>query len=510
MDATIIKWGAFVFYVILTFYLAWLGQKKTQSLDGYAVGGGDMKPWMVAFALAATMTSTATFVINPGFVYRYGISAIMGFGLSAGAGLFFGIILLTKGFRKYGTKVNALTVPQWITQRYQDERLGTIFALINMVMIAMIVLIAYGSAVLVDATLGLEAIIGVYHFEVALAFIILFVFAYTMYGGTYAHVYTNTVQGFMMIIVAILLVCSGYEHWGTMFTQLKAQDPNLVEFINPGSHLFRNFFEVFIANFCIGFALTSQPHFLIKALYVKTDREVNQYLALTMLIGSLYLMVVMVGLYARLKFGDTYIGHMDQVTSIYIIQSFGPVTSALISIALLAAGMSTLDGILVALTAIFSNDIYLTFRKKKLSSMDKESKLRLALKISQITLVVLGIISFGICLQQYYSQKLSIAIYAQTWIYAFCNASVYPLVMGMFYENVRKIPIFSAAFVAVVVHLAMSHIPALSLVTNSAHLTYPGDYINPALTAAVGLICGGIVLVLDELRFRIFRSKGSL
>ncbi len=67
-----IKWILFLLYVVVTIFLAWLGNKKTKSLDSFAVGNRDMSPWVVAFALAATMTSTATFVINPGIVYAFG------------------------------------------------------------------------------------------------------------------------------------------------------------------------------------------------------------------------------------------------------------------------------------------------------------------------------------------------------------------------------------------------------------------------------------------------------
>jgi len=494
-----IKWAAFLLYVGITFYLAWLGNKKTSSLDSYAVGNQDMKPWVVAFALAATMTSTATFVINPGFVYAYGVSALCGFGIAAGGGLFAGIIVLSKGFRKYGSKTQALTVPQWIGQRYDSTSLTIIYALMNMVMIAMVVLIAYGSAILVDNTLNLSSIFPVYHFEVALAFIILFVFAYTFYGGTYAHVYTNTVQGFMMIAVAILLIGSGLHLFsGELFTSLKNQDPMLLEAVNPNSALFRNFFEVFIANFCIGFALTAQPHFLIKSLYVKTDAEVNKYLAYTVVIGILYLGVMFVGLYARVLFEGAYLGSIDAVTSKYIIESFHPVITSLVSIALLAAGMSTLDGILVALTAIFSNDLYLNLRKEALRSLSREEKLQTALKVSQLTLVCLGILAFVLGLQQYYSKTLSIALYAQTWIYGFCAVSVYPLLCGMFDFKVRKFSVFFAAFVSVGIHFTLKHFPALSLFTNDQALRYPGDHINPGLTAGVGILMGLLILLIDR------------
>ncbi|NQV14441.1 sodium:solute symporter family protein, partial [bacterium] len=64
-----IKWIIFLIYISITIYLAYLGNKKTQSLSSYAVGDRKMNPWIVAFALAASMTSTATFIINPGIVY---------------------------------------------------------------------------------------------------------------------------------------------------------------------------------------------------------------------------------------------------------------------------------------------------------------------------------------------------------------------------------------------------------------------------------------------------------
>jgi sodium/pantothenate symporter len=495
-----VKWVAFGLYIVVTFYLAWLGNKKTSSLDSYAVGNQDMKPWVVAFALAATMTSTATFVINPGFVYAYGISALCGFGIAAGGGLFLGIIILSKGFRKYGNQTKALTVPQWIGQRFDSTTLTIVYALMNMVMIAMVVLIAYGSAILIDTTLGLVQIFPTYHFEAALLFIILFVFSYTFFGGTYAHVYTNTVQGFLMIAVALLLVGSGWHLLsGELWTSLKAQDPNLLKAINPTSALFRNFFEVFVANFCVGFALTAQPHFLIKSLYVKTDAEVNKYLLYTVIIGLLYLLVMSVGLYSRVLFEGQYLGSIDQVTSLYIAKSFHPAITSLVSIALLAAGMSTLDGILVALTAIFSNDLYLNLRKSSLESLDRQARLKLALRVSQLTLVGLGILAYVLCLQQYYSKSLSIAIYAQTWIYAFCNVSVFPLICGMFDFQIRRSSVFLAAFISVATHLSLRFIPSLSLFTNDPSLRYPGDHINPGLTAGVGILAGLAVLLMDWL-----------
>ena len=89
-------WTLFGVYVVATLYLAWLGSRKTASLESYALGNRNMNPFVVGMALAASMTSTATLVINPGIVYAFGLSAIMGYGVSAALGLSLGIVVLSK------------------------------------------------------------------------------------------------------------------------------------------------------------------------------------------------------------------------------------------------------------------------------------------------------------------------------------------------------------------------------------------------------------------------------
>ena len=492
-----IKWILFLLYVVVTIFLAWLGNKKTKSLDSFAVGNREMSPWVVAFALAATMTSTATFVINPGIVYAFGFSAVMGYGVAAGLGLFLGIVILSKGFRKLGYQSNALTVPEWIGQRYDDQNFTLIYAAVNLLLIAMVVLIAYGSAILIDFTLGLVNYFPIYHFEISLAFIIVFVFTYIMFGGTYAHAYTNTAQGVVMLVIAIVLIVSGLPYFKDgLLSALATENPVLAHAINPQSLLFRNFFEVFIANFIVGFALTVQPHFLIKSLYVKSDRDVNKYLTIAICMGILFSLVLLIGLFARIKFGPEHLANVDQVATFYIVQTFSPTVAVIISIALLAAAMSTLDGILVALSAIIANDFYLVLRRKQLNDVSRSDQLTLALKVSKYSLVFLGIIAYVLAYFQHYYKEFSVAIFAQTWIYTLFNATFIPLLFGMFDKQVNKWIVLFASGVSVAVHIIFRYgkISILSSVINIPGLGAVGDFTNPGLTAAYGLISGLAVM----------------
>lgn len=501
----ILSWSVFIFYVIVTLFLAWLGSKKTKSLDSFAIGNRDMSPWVVGITLAATMTSTATFVINPGIVYAFGWSTIMGYGVSAGTGLFLGIIILSKGFRKYGVPVAALTVPQWIGTRYQDKRLTLFYAVVSLLMIAMVVLICYAISGILVAILKLNEIFPRYSFEIALAFTILFVFIYITFGGTYAHAYTNTIQGAIMILVAITLIASGIHLLGSgFFDKLHAVSPEYAGIINPKSILFRNYFEVFGANFIVGFALTVQPHFITKSLYVKNNRDVNLYLTIAIVIGILFSMVLLCGLYARIKepeFITQFITAnkmgIDGVIPAYIIKTFSPAAGILISIAILAAGMSTLDGILVALSAVFANDIYLIIAEKRLGKKTQEQKLKLALKVGRYGLVVFGILAFVISLLQHYYKEFSVAIFAQEGVYALFAATFVPILFGIFNWKISKLVIFISSMSALIIHFTFRY-AKLSISTAA-------DYTNPGLTATYGLIVSVVIVGFYLICQRLFR-----
>lgn len=481
------KWILFGVYIALTMYLAYLGKQKTRTLSSYAVGNRNMSPWIVAFALAASMTSTATFVINPGIVYAFGLAAILGYGVAAGLGLFLGIIILSKGFRKLGWHSQALTVPQWIGTRYGDRRFTLGFAAVNLFLVAMVVLISYGSAMLIDYTLGLNTFFPRWHFEITLVFVILFVFSYISFGGTYAHAYTNTAQGLIMLLVAVVLIASGIPYFKQgLLATLAAENPLLAAPINPQSLFFRNFFEVFVANFLVGFALTVQPHFIIKSLYVKDDRDVNRYLTLAVILGVVFSLVLLVGLFARIKFGDQYLQNVDTVTSLYIVQTFPPLLGVIISIAILAAAMSTLDGILVALSAIVANDFYLVLYAERLQNYSSEERLTRALRVGRFSLVGLAGLSLVLGLVQHYYKEFSVAVFAQTWVYALFNATFIPLLFGMFARTLNKWWVLAAAVVSLSVHIIFRY----------GHLTLltAADYINPGLTSAYGLLAGLLVM----------------
>ncbi len=105
--------------------------------------------------------------------------------------------------------------------------------------------------------------------------IVLFVFGYMMFGGANSMVYTNAIQAVVMLIVAVILLTSGYEHFSQgvhgFLDKLAAIDPVLVEPTNPQSPLFRNYFEIIFAQVVVGIAIVVQPHIITKSLLLKKN-----------------------------------------------------------------------------------------------------------------------------------------------------------------------------------------------------------------------------------------------
>jgi SSS family solute:Na+ symporter/sodium/pantothenate symporter len=487
VDKLTIAWIAFGVYILATTGLALRGMFKTKDLAGFALGNRDMGPVLVGITLAAATASSATFVINPGFVYAHGLSALLHFGVAAVSGIIVGLVLMSKGFRKHGNKSSALTLPHWIGARYQHGGMRTYFALLNLVLaITFVVLIIKGSALVMQHTLATS-------YEVSVVIIVGFVFSYILMGGTYAHAYTNAMQGSLMIVVAFLLFGSGLhllgDGIGPFFSELAAQDKNLVKPINPESPLFGSFWDVAICGFVVSFGLVCQPHILTKSLYLEHDRDVNRYLLVASVSGVIFALILFVGLYARVMYAE--MPSQDAVVAAYIAKTFTPVVGVLISVALLAAGMSTMDGILVAASTIAGNDIFNgVLGRKLMGDRSEEERQRLALKASRWILVGMGVVAFAIA----YDPPEYVGLFGMMGIYGLIAAALAPVALGIFVRELDARDAFFASVAGPVIHF--THYGYVEFVE--------GGFINPATTATEGIfaafaILGGMTLLRRKL-----------
>jgi SSS family solute:Na+ symporter/sodium/pantothenate symporter len=501
-----IAWSLFGVYLVGTTILALIGHAKTDDLASFAIGKGDMSPIVVGVTLAASIASTATFVINPGFVYKHGLSALLHLGAAAGAGIVTGLLVLSLGFRKVGTEHDALTLPHWLGSRYDSENMTVFYAIVSLLNIFFLVLIVGGLAEMMMPTLGISKF-------TAVSLIVGFVFSYIFLGGTYAHAFTNTLQGIIMTGIAVVLVASGIHFFSgglePVWSTLASTDPNLVETVNPESPLFGSFFSVYIAGYIIGFGLVAQPHVMIKTLYVDSDREMWQAIGVCIVVSAIFLGLLLIGFYSHLADipAEKFLGpegniDMDVVVTVYVTETFSPWLIAVISVVILAAGMSTLDGILVAMSSIVANDLFLNLTEDNLlADKTEEEQGHIAHRFGQGLLIALGLATFVIAWK---FPPESFGIFGQVGVYGIVAASAVPILAGILFDELDHRWIFAAATTGLVVHLGLyvaGMAPGQLAAMGLKGLAYETLQLrNPAVTATLGIIASALVAAPTCLR----------
>jgi SSS family solute:Na+ symporter/sodium/pantothenate symporter len=494
-----LAWILFTIYLLGTSYLGWIGYKKTDGFSSFAIGKGDMSPIVVGITLAASTASAATFIINPGFIYVDGLSAWINMFFGTYSGFMVMLIILSFKFRSIGEKMKALTIPDWIGKRYQSKGFSLYFAFINLLSFAFVVLLVGGLSIVMQKLLGVNNI-------TALLITLIFVTGYVFLGGTYAHVYTNVFQGVLMIIASAAILWTGIElimetHNPGFWEQISLKDPNLLKFINPEGKLFNDFFSTYIAGFFIGAALVCQPHILTKALYVKTNKDVRNYIIVVGIVLLLFLLLVSAGFFAHVAVNpaqliDTSTGEFrqDLVMTVYLMNVFPDWTFTVVSIVLLAAAMSTLDGLLVSISTITANDLVINLiNKLSRKKMPEEQKMKLAFRASHIVLVVIAVLVFAVNINP---PKL-LGIYGQVGVYGLVLATLAPLLVGVLLKNSPIKLVWSASVLAVVTHFV------LFFFGNDLFPDFGFTYANPSVTATLSII----VVIFPTLVIAWFLNK---
>lgn len=377
--------SAIIFFVVR-------GARKAKDMKDYAVGNINFSPWMVGLSLAASMTSAASFIINPGFIALYGVAGFISLGVILPLAAFISLAILSKSFANIGVQFNAKTMAEWMGNRFGSKAYRFFFAILGSLLISFIVLINVGITNVVSKALHVEP------FYVLLG-ITVFVFGYMMFGGANSLMYTNSMQVIFKLVVALIMLGSGMylfkDGFAPFLEKLNTIDPNLTGITNKESPLFRDFFEIVICQIVVGIAIVCQPHIITKSLMLKSPAQVNKFLLSAIIFMIFFFLVVGVGFYARILFPDlTSEGHkmkMDEIIPNYVIARFSVFVGMIVVIGLVSAGQATLESLIQSISSSVTLDILEPVFGKNVSNQ--------SLLINKFVIVVLAIVSFIISWQ---------------------------------------------------------------------------------------------------------------
>jgi sodium/pantothenate symporter len=267
-----------------------------------------------------------------------------------------------------------------------------------------------------------------------------------------------------------------------------------VAWVNREGALFNDVFSIYVAGFVVGASVVCRPHILTKALYVKTDQAVKRYLWIFTAVFVLFLLLGTVGFFARLTLAPeqlvdpgTGAFRQDLVMTVYLQEALPPWVFTVISIVLLAAAMSTLDGVLVGVSTITANDLVLNlverFGKDRLSERDRQ---RIALRASHGVLVLLALVTFVICLDP----PRLLGIFGQVGVYGMVAAAVPPLLIGILFQRVSLAVAWIASVVCMTLHFGLYFLGARFFPAA------PFTFANPGVTLSLAVLLTVIPAVL--------------
>ena len=201
--ATIIT---FIAYIACVFVLAGLSHRllATKSFLGeYFLGSRGLGSWALAFTFAATAASGGSFTGFPSLIYSYGwvlafwIASYMVAGVCS-------MGVLGKRLNQFARKTGAITIPDVLRDRYESTALA-LFATATIIFFTVCNLIAQfkAGALIIEETFNLPSDWG---YSAGLIIFAVTVVFYTAYGGFRAVVWTDVLQGVVMVVgIAILL-----------------------------------------------------------------------------------------------------------------------------------------------------------------------------------------------------------------------------------------------------------------------------------------------------------------
>lgn len=494
-------WILISIYASLVLYFVIKGALSIKSISDYAVGNVSFSPVAIGLSLAASITSAATFVINPGLIAVYGVGGVLSFGIFFPLASITSLVILSKAFRKYGQSVKALTIAQWIGVRYKSKAYALFMAFLSLLLITFIVLILVAITKVLSKSLNIDEIY-------ILGGLITFVFGYMMFGGANSMVYTNTIQAVIMIFVAFILLGSGYEHFkggiDAFFAKISSIDSNLAKTTNPASILFRDYYEIIFAQIIVGIAVVCQPHIITKSLLLKNERDVNKFLYTAVIVQLLFYAVIIVGLYARLTFPDLSVNGVplktDGIIPAYVLKVFSNgvisvIIGLVVVLGLISAGMSTLEGLIQSVSTTITSDIIKELFGNKINNQ------KTYITINRVVIVLLAFISFFITYDQIINPKLSVAILAQNGVYAYFSVAFIPILFGIFSKGSKLAPPLAASITALLTHFSVYYL--LPVLVNNYGITFgfftkylEGEIRNPAIASSTAIVFSAIVGLL--------------
>jgi len=425
------SWLYLAAYVALMLTFGVIGSRRVGSADDFAVARKGYGPLMLALAFASTAASGATFLGVPGLSYSYGISIIW-LAFLYPVGIYFGVLICQRTIAAGGNASGARSIPEYLGERYESEALRVSAAVFSLMLLFYLAGQLVAGLVMFEIMLGLPKL-------AALVITTLVLLAYVTFGGAHADILTDGVQGLLMVVLALAIIVlfllgAGAGGMDAMLDNLRSQDVHLLQWFNRDVPIVASPWSMFALVFA-HIPLGLLPHIGNKIWALKNEKSRNRFLIMAFTFGLILPGIALGGLTARAVLGDTLLdGGANTALPAMFIELFPTWLAALLGIGVLAAVMSTADGLVISTSQVFANDIY---RRSIAPRWHRDlTDERLDQNVLQISRIVTALVLIGSAVLAWFVIGMNVVLLIWAGVGGFIAALAGPLVLGSIWTGV--------------------------------------------------------------------------
>ena len=361
-------------YLLLTMGLAvWIQHRARTSssrniVEEYFIGGRSMGGFVLAMTVIASYTSASSFVGGPGVAYSLGLAWVL-LAMIQVPTTFLTLGVLGKRFAILGRRIHAVTITDFLYARYRSD---------VVVILCSVALLVFFAASMVAQFIGgarlFQAVTG-YPYEVGLVLFGITVVIYTAVGGFRAVVVTDALQGIVMVGAAVVVFLAVLKAGGGMeqsIQALKSIDPGLITPSGAGGSVPAPMLFSFWV--LVGLGILGLPQTTQRCFGYKDSRSMHNAMIMgTLIIGFLLLFMHLAGVLGRAVMPGLASG--DLIIPSLILEFLPPFWAGVFVAGPMAAIMSTVDTMLLLVSAAIIKDLYIRYNLKNDASLISPKKL---------------------------------------------------------------------------------------------------------------------------------------
>ena len=393
-----------VIYLVGMLLVGFVYSKSNEDSTDFYLGGRKMGPLVTAMSAEASDMSSWLLMGLPGLAYLTGIASPGWTAIGLAVGTWLNWLIVARRLRRYSANLDAITVPQFLSLRFHDQRnlLNALGAVIIIVFF-----IPYTASGFAACGKLFHSLFGV-DYMIAMIVSALVIVGYTILGGFRAVTTTDLIQSVVMSIALVAVLAYGIGvagGWGAVMENARSLSGYLTMAASheaaTGTAASYSLLDI-VSTMAWGLGYFGMPHILLRFMAIEDEKK----LVLSRRIASVWVVIAMTAsiVIGVVGLGMTKAGALEFLSGSSSETLIVRIASLIAQHGVLAATMSTADSQMLAAASSVSQNILQEFGHMKLTEKQSLFAARLTIICVSVVGVVLardpdssvfGIVSFA-------------------------------------------------------------------------------------------------------------------